>query len=588
MTTLQLNSNSRIIAKRGQCKIIIDGDISIYPGVHFIAEGDASLDVYMNNTSGVVTIQDVTFNRCKIHSKVASLSVSTSDFVNCKSFYSYLGDLNLSYNTFSNTGLYLENKSKNQNLEATVTNSTMTNTLPDETGIKLINYGKYTVFGNTINGYYNGIDLFACGSGPAGYQNIENNNISESTMNAIIAYNSTGSIYMNIIRNNYYGIRLMRNCNFELRGNPEAQSPEQTQQIINNTGIEVYASEFSFPWNIRYNSIVDDDNHGKPNDPLLLFDRPVYANIIKVDVKYNYWGTRFDPGEDLMGNRAIFLFEPLWVPGTAASTILPDLDLYLSAVSNFEEGNYSSAKNLYQLLIQLYPKSQYAEAAIKELVRLEEFAGKDYPGLKSYLLTNDSIIADTSLTKLADISANQCDVKMENWTGAIYWYENRILNPESPADSIFAVIDLGYIYLLMEEDSLKSQFVGRLPEYRPVSKASFNKNKDYLLSLLPFIKSTSIIPDNDFAKTGGSLCQNIPNPSNGRTSVSFNLEQEAETELVLSDLSGKEIKRLKLGHKSSGTHKDEWYLEPIASGLYVYSLILDGVISDVKKMSVIK
>lgn len=174
------------------------------------------------------------------------------------------------------------------------------------------------------------------------------------------------------------------------------------------------------------------------------------------------------------------------------------------------------------------------------------------------------------------------------WPGAINWYENRILNPESPADSIFAIIDLGYVYMLMEEDSLKSQFVGRLPEYRPAGKASYNKNKDYLLSLLPFNKSAFFKPDYNFSKTGGSLSQNIPNPSNGKTSISFNLKREAETILVLSDLSGKEIKRLNLGQKPSGNHEAEWQLEPIASGLYIYSLILDGVISDVKKMSVIK
>ena len=157
----------------------------------------------------------------------------------------------------------------------------------------------------------------------------------------------------------------MNNCNFSLHGNPDAQILEQTQQIRDNTACEVYASEFSFPWYFRYNSIVDNDNLGKPNDPLLHFDRPVYANVTKADVKNNHWGSGFDASVDFMGNNTIFMWDPFWTPGGSLASIDPAEDLYNSASGSFEAGNYLIAKNQFQLLIQLYPKSKFAEAAIK-------------------------------------------------------------------------------------------------------------------------------------------------------------------------------------------------------------------------------
>ena len=586
--TLQLNSNSKIIAKRGQCKIIVDGDLIVSPGVQLIAEGDASLEVFLNNSNATIDIQNATLQQCKVHSQVASLSISTSSFVNCKSFYSYVGDLNLFYNTYTNTNVYLENKSKNQNFEAKVVNCSLVNTLPNATGIKLINYGKYFISGNTIQGFYNGLDLFASGSGPAGYQKIENNTISSCSMNAIIAYNSIGSIYKNNIFSNYYGVRFMNNCNFALHGNPDAQTLGQTQQIRDNTACEVYASEYSFPWYFRYNSIVDNDNLGKPNDPLLHFDRPVYANITKVDVKYNHWGSGFDASVDFMGNNTIFMWYPSWTPGGSLASIDPVEDLYNFATGSFEAGNYLIAKNQFQLLIQLYPKSKFAEAAIKELLRLEEYVASDYGSLKDYYRSNDSIVSDTLLNKLGDYLANQCDVKLENWPQAISWSENRIINPSCLEDSVFAIIDLGYVYFLMENQGLKSAYTGNLKQFKPETKELYFEHRDYLLSLLPGEIMSDKLRNDLINLSYGSLLQNVPNPFKGKTQIWYKVEKQANVNISVIDMTGKEIKIIEQGLKDKGTYKADFVNSGLTPGTYFYSLELDGKKSDTKKMLIMR
>ena len=67
-------------------------------------------------------------------------------------------------------------------------------------------------------------------------------------------------------------------------------------------------------------------------------------------------------------------------------------------------------------------------------------------GYKSYLIK--------------EFYANYCDIKLANFPQAITHYETIILNPESEADSVFAVIDAGYAYLLMEDRDV--QYIGRI------------------------------------------------------------------------------------------------------------------------------
>jgi hypothetical protein len=244
------------------------------------------------------------------------LSVSASSFENCTSFCTYAGELNFHYNSFTNTGLYLENNSKNQEIEVNITHCKFTNTSPDITAIKLTNYGKYAIIEDTIQGYTNGIYLFNSGSGPAGFQKIENNIIS-SSINGLLAYNSIGSVYKNNIFGNHYGIKFMDNSNFALYGDSEAQSFTQTQQIRDNASLEIYASKHSFPWHFHYNVIIDDDNIGNPVDPLLYFAYPAGGRISQKDIRYNCWGNNFNASVDLYPH-TYFVYEPTWCPGISA------------------------------------------------------------------------------------------------------------------------------------------------------------------------------------------------------------------------------------------------------------------------------
>ncbi|MGE5318049.1 MAG: T9SS type A sorting domain-containing protein, partial [Chloroflexota bacterium] len=583
-SALLMSKGSKITAKRGSCKVIIDGNFStVGSDMTFAAENDAILDVYFSSIATSNTVTNVNFNNCNVFGNNEALIFNHCVFTNCKEIKSSWGNITFTGSTFLNTGIYLDNSSRNPDYQANVTGCNFTNNLSDMIGINLSRYGCYFISGNTISNYYDGIEINNSGLGKSGNQKIESNIIHSCTGNGIIAYSSIGSIYKNTIYDNYYGVRFMNDCSFALHGDPTATILTQTQEIRDNVNTEVYASEFSFPYYFRYNSIVDADNLGKPSDPLLWFDRPVYANTTKADVAYCHWGTGFNPAQDFMGNNVIFLTYPQWTPGTI-SPVGPDEDLYTTASTYFADGSYQLAKSQYQLLIDLYSKSQYAEAAIKDLVRLEEYVGKNYAGLKEYFLTNDSIVNDTLLSEIAEISANQCDIRQENYALAIEWYENRIINADNSADSIFAVIDLGYVYLLMEEDGLKSNFIGRFPEYKPLNKIQYNKTKTHLLSLLP----GKNIEQSNANIVNASLIQNYPNPSNEATQITYSLNSEASVSIVINDNLGKLVQSYDLGKIAKGTHLYTLKTNNLPSGLYFYSLYVDNKLQQTQKMSVIK
>ncbi len=261
----------------------------------------------------------------------------------------------------------------------------------------------------------------------------------------------------------------------------------------------------------------------------------------------------------------------------------------MSAQNLVEQENYTDAKNSFQLLIEQYPESKYADASMKKLFGLEKFVSNDYTGLQQYYATNNTIQSDTSLNKLGGFLINKCNLKLEKWDSAIIWYESIIQNPQNFEDSIFAIIDLGYAYMLIENGGMKSSsYVGTMPQYKFATIEAFEENRDYLLSLLPgdATKLSDAAKNRISALNGGELLQNIPNPFSGKTKIFYKLEKEVFITISVFDYTGKLIKTYTEGKKSDGVHSVVFDAKGLTSGMYFYSIDVNGVRSDSKKMIV--
>jgi tetratricopeptide (TPR) repeat protein len=398
----------------------------------------------------------------------------------------------------------------------------------------------------------------------------------------VVYFSEIKLINNNVIENGECGIKLFNNSNVSIKGNSDAVYVDQTQRIMDNAGYEIYTDGGSFPHFIKWNAIIDDIGPSQ-------FDYLLYGDFqapVKKDITNNFWGNNFDPANDLFPWQ-YYKWNPIFNLIYEEEDISDEEMLFNTAEEKFDQKNYSGAQADFKYLVEQYPESIYAIASLKRLFSLEQYFTNDYYMLKEYYLTNDSIITDSSLTKTGDFLANQCNVKLENWEDAIAWYENRILEPPSFADSIYSIIDLGNIYFLMENGQ-KSSYVGNMPQYKPVSVEQFEEDRDYLLSLLPGDKLSETMKESINALKTGELLQNVPNPFNNTTQIWYKLEDEASVSLSVYDYTGKKVSAINPGKQDKGSHFMEFSSEGLPSGIYFYTLEVNGKLSDSKKMTVMR
>ena len=467
--SLSLLDNTSIVARSGNCRVYICGDIEFGHNVSFRAENGSTLEIVFANTTTQQIADTVSFQNCIVSSySNCDMKLDYCIFNNCQ--ITPTGNFTISNCTLTESSILAETPSFYTYKLGTISNCTISNL--NKVGISMINYMYYHINGNTIiaNNHL-GIFLSTCGRNVNVNPQVSDNIVTGCSV-GIQAYSSRGIIQDNYVYGNVIGLHLDNISNMNIVGSQSGNG----QRIVDNNGIEVFVSGNSFPGSFKYNRIVDEDNGGNPNDPLLKYSMGIDSEgtPLVFDIENNYWGNCFVASEDLNPS-AIFDYDPVW---DGRGTLSPESQLYQNAENAISLDQFDTADSLYRLIISDHPNSSYAQASMKQMLFMESLLQNGYNGLKDYYLH----ISDTALLVMADNLANKCDEMMKNWSSAISWYENVIQNPSSYEDSVYAVIDLGNLYL--EMDSTKST-IGKMPEYRPISKKEHNDNTMMLLSTLP-------------------------------------------------------------------------------------------------------
>jgi hypothetical protein len=84
-----------------------------------------------------------------------------------------------------------------------------------------------------------------------------------------------------------------------------------------------------------------------------------------------------------------------------------------------------------------------------------------------------------------------------------------------------------------------------------------------------------------------ALAQNMPNPFNPSTSISFNLQETGQASLKVFDMQGREVATLVNGLVERGAHQVSFDASGLSSGMYVYTLQAEGI-STSRKMVLMK
>jgi hypothetical protein len=574
LSSLIVEDNVTFTAKRGICKVIVNGNATFGSNVQFIAEDDAQIWLEINNTALNLAMNSPVFETGVIIAYNNQLTLTNPSFTD-GGIYGFNGNFDIIGGQFNHSFVHIDHassSSKVANINGCVFNGSGT------TAIDIDNYPNFRIDNNTITGHSDAINLYNCGYG-AGFQQISNCVIYDNSTTGILLYRSSADIYHNHITNSGFGIKSFDRSAVHIEGN----NHYVTQIIKDNKWNEIYASKGGFPQYLHWNLIQDDFN--EPGDPMVKYT----GNDVFLDVRNNCWGNTFDPLLDLepLGG---YNWDPVWkcLIGSGSASSSEAEALYLDARERIEAEDYAVAKADFEQILDEYPETEFANAAMKELFPLEELTGNNYNSLKEYYNTHSAIQGDPELAKLADFLANFCEIKLENWPTAIAWFEDVVENPETMEDSIFAIIDMGYTYWLMENGGLKSTYTGKMGQYKFSSREEFEDNRDFLLSLLPGDQLSETMKQSISTLKSGELLQNVPNPFNGTTQIWFKLAEESSVSVTIYDYTGKEVSVINPGSLKSGNHSVEFNSSNLSSGIYFYSLEVNGIKTDTKKMTLMK
>ena len=315
-----------------------------------------------------------------------------------------------------------------------------------------------------------------------------------------------------------------------------------------------------------FSTIIID--HGIYNTPYVMcINVPPIHN--RVDLSYNCWKGNFIPFNDLQPS-GLYIYLPYWTLGNKSAVedslckaILDD------AIDNIEDGDLNTAKNILEGLVSTYPDNQYATAALKRLYQIAIMMESDLGVLKSYY-QDSSISENSNLSTVAEYLAAQCDISLGNYTQAIMWFEDIIMSPPTVIDSLFAQIDLGYLYMSMP-DSTKYQC--RYPGYRPTSWAAFDQTKSALIAMI----TGNSYENTDDSNIPAPSLSNFPNPFNPSTTIRFSIPQDSPVKLVVYNTRGQVVKTIVNDTLPKGNHSSFWngideHGRAVSSGVYFYRL----------------
>ena len=470
-SSLVIGDNAVITAKRGNCEIVVNGNIQIGQGVRFRAENGATLRVFINGQQSI-TIHDCQFVNTSLQIN-APMGRSAS--------FPDTSSVTVSNCTFRTTkGMY-------------------------EHALRIDGYSNIMIADNTVDGtgimssrhYEYGIMLFNCGTAGLGSL-VLRNTIKSCNETGLTLYGTAANVERNEVTQCRIGVGLLNGSTVsEFSGNCGALSPSQTQHIHDNDECEVYIYRDCLPQTFRYNRIT-----GSGNSWLVKYENNVDNGeglCITIDLEHNNWGgltntqieSRFHYVTNT-NNVAVFDYLPKWTLGECVN-IGTEMAVRMSreADSLLGIGLYSSAKASYREIVELYPNTTAASNAMKKLLIAETLFGEDYVSLQQYYRSETAIQEHESLGALSGGLANKCDEKLERYEEAIAWYETIIQDEETPYnDSIFATIDLGNLYLKIEANGAKGA-KGTLAQFVPKSAEAFAKQTNEALRKLKTYPSRS-------------------------------------------------------------------------------------------------
>ena len=278
------------------------------------------------------------------------------------------------------------------------------------------------------------------------------------------------------------------------------------------------------------------------------------------------------------------------------------LDVFLEAF-DLENAEPLNAIDGYRDLIAEFPETSIATICIDRILWLvrsnytEHSLQRELGGILVYFNRLSQNEDNHDLAWKARRARLWALAALHRYEEAISGFEEIVRNPDSFADSVYAVIDIGTLHLEAEEwerrndDGERRDAVigfGSMPQLCPTSFPVHRVHTDELLALLGSVDAQGrpTIPTEYF------LAQNYPNPFNSMTRIQFGLPKATHVKIKIYDIMGREVITLVDTDMKAGYYTNVWKGRnkdnvPISSGMYFYQ-IKAGNYLKTKKMILVK
>ncbi len=227
----------------------------------------------------------------------------------------------------------------------------------------------------------------------------------------------------------------------------------------------------------------------------------------------------------------------------------PLTQIISTGINQFNQGSFDESIESMKQAVEAYPDSSATKLAIDYLYLATRASNQDYATLREYLDMNISSETLATYNKKEDVTA-KCYINEEEYIAAIEKLQYVIDNPETVADSLFAVVDQAYCYM-----NLASQGNKNLPNVS-IATTDIEAYMDFL-SQLSFTANEGI-QDNNSVSPLLKIETNYPNPFNPETTIRYNVPSDGKVLVTIYNVKGQKVKELVNKEMITGRYSVVW------------------------------
>ena len=246
-------------------------------------------------------------------------------------------------------------------------------------------------------------------------------------------------------------------------------------------------------------------------------------------------------------------------------------------------GEYEEAIGYYKEIVSDYKDSSSTSTCLARIFNCfekKQATVTEYALLENYFL---AIAADTAhsviMRNISEDLAIQSNIKQGNVEEAISDYDEIYASNTNTPKGFHALINKE-ILTAGAGDNLSSGSIFEEIEFKQIKINALLKGLN--------AKDADAKMSSNATPLSFELSQNYPNPFNPRTFINYELRIRNFVVLKVYDIAGREVATLVNDFMPAGKHAVEFKAADLPSGVYFYSLYVDGKQMGVKRMALVK